>query len=90
MSDTRLPALGVAERLKKALSRHPDQPLHFFAALTGYVGGGAVAVEPVDIRAHVDAHHVAFADLPGAGDPVDHLLVDGDTHAGGVAVVMEE
>ena len=48
------------------------------------------AVEAADIGSHVDAHHIALAYLPRAGDPVDHLLIDGNTHAGGITAVVQE
>ena len=85
-----VPGAGHFESLEKALSRDLHQPPHLLRDLPGEIGGGAVPMEAVDIGSHVDADDVSLPDLPSPGDPMDHLVVDGDTYAGGIARVMEE
>ena len=81
---------GVFHALEKALLGDTDQPQRLVGHLTAGVGAGAVAVEAADERAHVHADDVALLQHPLAGDAVDDLIVDGDAHAGGVAVVVQE
>ena len=66
------------------------QPHGLVAHLAAGVGGGAVAVEAADVGAHVHADDVALLQLPGAGDAVDDLLVDGDAGRTGEPAVTQE
>ena len=82
--------LGVPDALKEALLGGTDQPQRLVGHLPAGVGAGAVAMEAADERAHVHADDVALLQHPLAGDAVDDLIVDGDAHAGRIAVVVQE
>ena len=47
-------------------------------------------MEAADERAHVHADDVALLQHPLAGNAVDDLIVDGDAHAGRIAVVVQK
>ena len=47
-------------------------------------------MEAADERAHIHTDDVALLQYPFAGDAVDDLVVDGDAHAGRIAVVVQE
>ena len=51
---------------------------------------GAVPVESSDIRAYIAADDIALFQHPGSRDAVDDLVVDTDTDAGRIALIMEE
>ncbi len=81
---------GVLDALKEALLGGTDQPQRLVGHLPAGVGAGAVAMEAADERAHVHADDVTLLQHPLAGDAVDDLIVDGDAHAGRIAVVVQE
>ena len=67
-----------------------DEPQGLVADLAAGEGGGAVAVEAVQIGSHVHADDVALLQLPGAGDAVDDHLVHRDAGGAGIAGVAQE
>ena len=81
---------GILDALEEALLRDSDQPHGLVGHLPAGVGAGAVAMEATDTRAPVHAAAVALLQHPLAGDAVDDLIVDGDAHAGRIAVVVQE
>ena len=47
-------------------------------------------MKAVEVSAHVNGDDVAFLQLPGAGDAVDNLLIDGDAGGAGKAAISQE
>ena len=68
--------LRELEALPEALPGDIDEPLSLVRDLPAGVGGGAVAVEPIDHSPHVDADDVALLedDLLGRNAVDDHLV----------------
>ena len=81
---------GHLDALPEALLGHSDELLRLGADRAAGIGSGAVPVEPADEGAHVHADDVALLELSGAGNAVDHLVIDGDAGRTGVAAVTQE
>ncbi len=76
--------------LEEALPGHVDQILSFRRNLAAGEGRGAVPVESSDIGAYIDADDVTLLQHPWTRDTVDDFVIDADTDAGRIALIMEE
>jgi len=78
------------EPLKEALASDLDQVHGRVAHIAAGEGGAAVAVEALQIGAHVHADDIALHQLPVVRNAVDDHIVDGDTGGAGIAPIIQE